>query len=77
MKLLFAGAVLVLLLGCRRAQQEPAHLLGDYARRHGIPESVLDEQGDAWPQYIYDYSVGHGPNLTRREMEEYRSWKGE
>jgi len=68
--------ILVLLFsGCRGSEQTHETLLQDYARRNKIPEEILDEHGDNWPQYIYDFSISHGPNLSKREMKEFNSWK--
>jgi hypothetical protein len=71
--------LLLCLCGCVRApvNQEPCRDLLGYAHRHGIPDSEIEAQGDAWPQYVYDYSISHGPNLNEDEMADYRSWKGE
>lgn len=49
--------------------------LAQYATRERIPMDVLDQQGTEWPQYVRDYSVSHGPKLTREEMREFTQWQ--
>lgn len=75
---------LVFLVGCqldgpRRPEGVPegaAWRLQAYADRHGITNEELDKHGDSWPQFIYDFSISHGPNLSEKEHEEYESWAG-
>jgi len=75
---------LVFLIGCqldgpRQPEGVPdgaAWRLQAYADKHDIPSEELDKQGDSWPQFIYDYSISHGPNLSKEEREEYESWVG-
>jgi hypothetical protein len=73
-------AVLMLLVslavsvGCRRHPEHTTHLQ-EYAERERIPEDILDKQGDQWPQFLYDYSISHGPNFTKKEMREFTSWR--
>ena len=69
--------ILVLLLaGCHKTSKQTHNtFLQDYARHNKIPEEILDEHGDNWPQFIYDFSISHGPLLNKNEMEEFNSWK--
>lgn len=50
-------------------------LLKAYAKREGVPEEELAKHGTDWPQFIYDMSVSHGPNLSKAEMAEFTAWK--
>lgn len=64
---------MLFIYGCRSDATHTTYLQ-DYAKRERIPDT-LDEQGENWPQYIYDFSVSHGPNLNNNEMNEYKRWK--
>jgi len=50
-------------------------LLEKYAQRNDIPPEVLKEQGSEWPQFVKDFSVSHGPNLSREEQREFTRWQ--
>lgn len=49
--------------------------LEKYAQRHNIPREVLKEQGSGWPQFVWDYSVSHGPKLSSEELIEFTRWQ--
>jgi hypothetical protein len=74
MLLLFA---LCLCCSCTRihADKTKCPLLRKYAQREGIPRSELATLETGWPQYVYDYSVSHGPNLSRAEQKEFNCWQ--
>ena len=73
---------LAVLLLCTTAACTRPHIektkcprLDAYARRNGIPREVLAREHTQWPQYVYDYSVSHGPKLHAREKAEFTSWQ--
>lgn len=80
-------SIFILLIGCKPCRMtclwcsagvgciEHFSCLQEYSKRERIPKDILDGQGDWWPQFLYDYSISHGPNLTEQEMREFESWK--
>ena len=72
--LIILAIVFMVSTGCRHTTEHTARLQ-EYAKRERIPEDILDGQGDQWPQFLYDYSISHGPNFTKQEMREFASWK--
>lgn len=66
---------LAVVAGCGRHKPEHTTRLQEYAKRERIPDNVLDKQGDQWPQFLYDFSISHGPNFNKMEMQEFNSWR--
>lgn len=72
-----AVLLLCILAACTRIHVDKTKcpLLRKYANREGIPRSELARMETGWPRYVYDYSISHGPNLSRAEQEEFNSWQ--
>jgi hypothetical protein len=80
---------LVVLLGCSSAvkphkswEDQPRDEKGqwiseltDYARKQNITHEIATAAGVPFEQYVYDYSVSHGPALNKKERADYDAWK--
>ncbi len=87
MKKLLLSFALLFVIGCtcceRKAtwENQPRDSNGrwiseltDYAKKNGITQEAAARAKVPFEQYVYDFSVSHGPALDKKAKADYDKW---